>query len=161
MHVVVALVVLLLAAPSDAAPSSRQELARELHALTAQDELLLRMAVDRALGVVRQDLLRRNPGREAEVEAVLGEVGAVAVQRELDRLGETAASYWAEALDADDLEAIVAFYRSPAGQRLIAAMPAVSERTQTLVAVWMREVLRDAIVKIVARAHARGLAIGP
>lgn len=161
MRLVLALLVLLLALPSSAATPSRQQLARELHALTAPDEALLRAALDQALGLVRQDLLRRNPGREAEVAVVLGETTAVAMQRELDRLGETAASYSAEALGADDLQAIVAFYRSPAGQRLIAAMPAVSERTQALVAIWMREVLRDAIPRIVERAHARGLAVGP
>lgn len=161
MRPVLALLVLLLAASSGAATPSRQDLARELHALTAPDAAWLRAALDQALGLVRQDLLRRNPGREAEVAAVLGEITAGAMQHELERLDEAAASYWAEALGADDLEAIVAFYRSPAGQRLIAAMPAVSERTQALVAVWMRGVLREAIPRIVETAHARGLAVGP
>lgn len=161
MRLALALVALLVVALPAAATASRQDLARELHALTAPDEALLRAAFDRALGLVREDLLRRNPGREAEVEAVLGEATGAAMRRELDRLGETAASYWAEALAEEDLEAIVAFYRSPAGQRLIAAMPAIGERTQVLVATWMREVLREAIERIVARAHARGLEVGP
>lgn len=144
-----------------AVASTRLALARELHALTAPTERELRAATERALGLVRADLLRRNPGREAAVGAVLEEASASALGESYDRLGETASAYWAEALGEDDLRAIVAFYRSPAGRRLIAATPDVSARTEALVGTWLRGVLREAIEQIVVRATEQGLEVGP
>jgi len=64
---------------------------------------------------------------------------------------------WAASFSLDDLNGLIAFYKTPLGQKLIATLPAVTQKGMAAGQAWGQRIYQAAIQKHRADLEARGL----
>lgn len=82
------------------------------------------------------------PGKADEIREVFKQVAVKFMDRKGELIDQIAALY-AEKLSAEDMTAIVAFYRSPVGVRFIAIQPEMSRQAMTLGQRWGSAIGRE------------------
>ncbi len=120
-----ALLVATSVAPSRAADTQALQLAHQIleatHSSAMADQMLSQM-MDGMAGSLNQ----ANPGRQAEVQAVLNDVVATEFRRATPDLIEQNAQAYADTFSLDELKQIVAFYQTPLGHTMADKQPALT-----------------------------------
>ncbi|MBP7335024.1 DUF2059 domain-containing protein [Niveispirillum sp.] len=154
---------LLVAAPAQAAPGKgddvqRLEKARILMELSGSQAL----ADQTLLAVTRQAeelMAHENPGREAEVTALVRDHFLPKARAALPDLSRGITGLYAAHFTAAELDQMIGFYRSPAGRKLVALSPIIIEQSMSLGQAWAEGVADRAWDSFTRAARDRGLAI--
>ncbi len=77
----------------------------------------------------------------------------------LPTLKQQVATIWAGALSANDLHAVVTFYETPAGQHLLAALPAITSKSIEAGVIWGQKTAREAVQKHADELRKRGIRV--
>lgn len=77
----------------------------------------------------------------------------------LPGLKQQVAEIWASALSASDLATVVAFYQTPTGQRLLAALPAITGKSVQAGMIWGQKTAREAVEKHADELRKRGIRV--
>jgi hypothetical protein len=157
---VVALFVALLA-PVSAARADQLEpnaIDKAKEMLTVTNEL---EAMDTMLGLVSQSMEslieRANPGHEKEVRDFMTKYYMPEVRRRLPEFGDLMAEEWARYFTAEELDQLIAFYRSDIGQKLIALQPKLMQDGLHLGQAWGEKVAREVYQKMMPWLKKQGL----
>lgn len=102
------------------------------------------------IGVKQQD----------QAQVLVQEVVLPTLTAHYDELLDIQARSFAGALGKDDLQAIAAFYASPAGKRLVVAQPQLAQAQMTGTQQWMQSVMPDMQGKLTKAIQAHGWAAG-
>lgn len=96
------------------------------------------------------------PEKAAEIREVFAQMAVKFVDRK-GELIEKISLLYAEALTADELTAIIAFYKSPAGVRFIAVQPDIMRQSMALGQRWGAEIGRDIELEARKELKKRGI----
>jgi uncharacterized protein len=143
--VIVALYAALLSAPAmlraQAPDAARLAAARELMEVAG-----VAKQFDEVMPVLTQRLgetfVAIAPEKANEIREVFGQLAVKFVDRKGELIDQIAALY-AEKLTAEDMTAILAFYKSPVGARFIAIQPEMSRQAMTLGQRWGSAIGRE------------------
>lgn len=91
---------------------------------------------------LKDQLLQQNPDLQDLIEQTVNEKAMAMAARRVD-LEKEAASAYAKKFSEEDLNAIAAFYSSPAGQKLLTEGPGVSRAVIQAADIWQRGLARD------------------
>jgi hypothetical protein len=115
----------LAAVPARAADTQALQFAHQIleatHASAMADQMLSQM-MDGMAGSLNQ----ANPGRQAEVQAVLNDIVVPEFRRAIPDLIEQNAQAYADTFSLEELKQIVAFYQTPLGHTMADKQPALT-----------------------------------
>ena len=129
----------LLCSPSLAAAQGKQAQVEELFQLMRMEQTYAKMmdtVMKQTKSSVMQQVLGRQvpPGLEADIEQLQNEVGDILMRyMGWNALKSDYVRLYAEAFSEQELTAILAFYRTPAGQALIERQPLLMDRSSEVV----------------------------
>jgi len=109
---------------------------------------------------MKQNLIQSNPNLVAVITQVVDEETLAIAGRRVDLEKEIAAAY-ARSFSEADLNAIAAFYTSPAGMKLLTEGPIVTREGQKAVDIWQRGVTRDLNDAVAAKLDKMVAAMAP
>lgn len=143
------------AAQNEAVDEARLAAARDLLRVTGSYELFDTMTslVFRSLS---QQLLMSNPKIGKELAEVIGETQKLFRERK-DELIEQIARIYAERFAADELKAVADFYRSPTGQKFVAALPELTRKGFQIGEEWGKRIGLEAEEKVREELRKRGI----
>jgi uncharacterized protein len=104
-------------------------------------------------------LHRANPGLPPSADAVVMDVvvNYVRQQAERDRVADRLIPIYARYLTKADVRRITEFYRSPAGRKLVSAMPAISLESAKVGQQWIESILPGLQSQLVSRLKSEKL----
>lgn len=157
------LVLSLLTSSAQAAPAKgddvqRLEKARILMELSGSQAL----ADQTLLAVTRQAeelMAHENPGREAEVTALVRDHFLPKARTALPDLTRGITGLYAAHFTLAELDQMIAFYRSPAGKKLVALSPTIIQQSMSLGQAWAEGVADRAWGSFARAARDRGLTV--
>jgi hypothetical protein len=91
---------------------------------------------------LKNQLIQQNPDLQELIENTVNEKALAMSARRAD-LEKEAATAYAKVFSEDDLNAIAAFYTSPAGIKLLADGPIVTREVLKAAEIWQRGIVRD------------------
>lgn len=94
--------------------------------------------------------------KDTQAQVIVQEVVMPLLTSHFDDLLDIQALSLAAVLGADDLRAITAFYESPAGRRLVAAQPRLTQALLVGIRQWVATLMPEMQAKIAQAAKARG-----
>jgi hypothetical protein len=95
-----------------------------------------------AAGALKRELIQKNPDLTAQITQIVDEKTLEMTARRTDLEKEAALAY-ARMLSEEDLNAIAAFYNSPAGLNLLTNGPIVTREVAKAAEIWQNGVARD------------------
>lgn len=135
---------------------ARMDAARRLMAVTGAAALAGQM-VDAVGQQLIAHLVQANPGREAEVRAIVAELLLPEFRARIGELEEPSIRIWSDAFTAAEMEEIMAFYATPVGRKALALMPELATRSTQLGMAWGQRVAQEAFIRHEAAMRARGV----
>lgn len=149
-------VFLLVCIPARADEAGKLAKTEELFKLMRMDQMLSQM-MDVVMKQTQASTMQRLMGMNlpahltAEVEQFQREVGAV-LERHIgwDALKAEYGKLYAGAFSEEEIDAIVAFYRSPAGQAMVARQPQLMEQSSVIVQAKMEQAAPEVQVLMAA-----------
>lgn len=138
--------------PGDAAATA----ARQIIALTRGGDTLPQM-VERIVAQLAPAFERANPGQGGLIREILEHEFQEIFSTYRDQFVDSLIPVYTQNFTADELEALVAFYQSPLGRKLIAAQPQVSEQAMRMGGMWGQKLGELATTKAISRMQAEGL----
>ena len=105
---------------------------------------------------MRQALPAQAPGQQEQLDQVFDEIQKQFLDRRSEVLDQIARLYAAK-FTAEEMHAVADFYRSPVGQKFIAAVPALAADALRLGTAWGQQIGREAEQKIRDELQKRGL----
>lgn len=155
---VLALLLALLVLPARGDDVRRLEKAQILMQLSGSQAL----ADQTLLLVTRQAeelLAHENPGREAEVTALVRDHFLPEARAALPELSRGIAGLYAAHFTLAELDQMIAFYKTPAGRKLVALSPTILQQSLSLGQAWAEGVGDRAWDSFTRAARDRGLVI--
>lgn len=160
-------VVLPCAALAQPAPSSTVPVAvSDPATLKAAREVVTQMQGDRAallsaiatpmVGMMQQIGIKQ----QDQAQVLVQEVVMPTLTAHYDELLDIQARSFASALGKDDLQAIAAFYATPAGKRLVTAQPQLAQAQMAGTQQWMQSVMPEMQGKLAKAIQAHGWTTG-
>ncbi len=105
-------------------------------------------------------IFQRAPGKTAEETAkAVDELLLPELKARIGELLAMLAEIYASNYTVDEMNQLVAFYRSPLGQRVVAAAPKIGQESVVAGQAWGQRVGRDAIEKHAADLRRRGITL--
>ena len=145
------------AVPTAAPDAATLKVARDVVAQMQGD----RATVLASMGAPMVGMMQQMGIKEADKAQVLvQEVVMPVLTAHYDELLDIQARGYASVLNRDDLQAVGAFYATPAGRRLAAAQPQLAQAQMTGMQQWMQSVMPDMQGKIVQAIQTHGWAPG-
>jgi hypothetical protein len=95
-----------------------------------------------AAAVLKQSLIQKNPDLQEVIVKTVDEKTLALASRRADLEKESALAY-ARVFSKEDLDAMAAFYESPAGKKLLSDGPIVVRELDKAADIWQRGVARD------------------
>ncbi len=112
-------------------PAELQALALEMMEVAGAKDMA-NLMVDQMLPLMEPSFRQGFPNAsDAKIAEALS-IFAEAFRDRNDQMNQEIAEIYEDLLSADDMRAIIAFYRTPAGQRVLEAMPVAMERAMIL-----------------------------
>ncbi len=105
---------------------------------------------------LRQVLSAQSPDRQDDINQVFDEVLKQSIDRRSEIIDQIAHLY-ATRFTAEEMNTVADFYRSPVGQKFIAAMPGLAADAMKMGSAWGEQVGREAEQKIRDELRRRGL----
>ena len=153
---------LLIAAPATAqiadTPEARREAANALVEATGgqrQMQAVMQAMRGAMIGNIQQNT--RGQLTEAQIVAVVDEVLMPEFNARSGEMVAHSAQTWAERLTVAEIRELIAFYRSPIGQRLNAVLPEIAAEGARFGQQWGQRVATEAITRNRDALRARGL----
>lgn len=129
-------------------PASAQEISDE-HLKAARAAIEAIKATDdfdnilpQAAQSLKAELIQQSPNLVDLINATVDEKALALASRRADLENEAALAY-ARIFSEEDLEAIAAFYNSPAGKKLLSDGPIVTREVLKAADIWRRGIIRD------------------
>lgn len=127
------------------APTQAQDEADPL----AKAREFLRVSGRTGLGEYLLDVIDRQVAAQPGLpQGLMAMIRSLATEEELQRLDDEVAAVYARKLDADTLDAAIAFYSTPAGARLAEAQRGVDTEVQGLSDAWGRKIAMQAVMAL-------------
>ncbi len=104
---------------------------------------------------MRQSLPPAGPNQRGQVDEVFNEIEKQFVERRGEIIDQIAVLY-ASKFDVEELNLLADFYRSPVGQKFIAAMPQLTSEAMVIGNVWGQKIGTEAEEKIRDELQRRG-----
>ena len=102
-------------------------------------------------------LVRLNPNQGPVIESLLEEVLVPEFQRRMPEFMALSAELYARHFTAAELGEIIAFYRTPVGQKAIKQLPLIAQEAVRLGESWGGQVALEAIEKLLPKLEEKGL----
>jgi hypothetical protein len=134
--------------------ADRLAAARDLLAAT-NTEAQFSMVIPMMFGQLKQSIPPSGPKMQEELDRVFGEIQKQFIDRRNEVLDQIAMLY-ARKFTAEEMRGLANFYRSPMGQKFIAAMPELTAEAMKLGNVWGRQIALDAERKVREEMRRRG-----
>lgn len=142
---------LLGAALAGAAPAARAD---EAHRLEVAREIVLtthavdnmRAAMPAMMAQMRDILVKSNPANAKDVDVIF-ERSAKRLDSQLESFADLAAKVYAREFSESDLDAMLAFDRTPAGQHVIEKQPEIGRAMMQVGQEWGQGIARDVIAE--------------
>lgn len=131
-------------------------LAREIIGLTQAGNSLERMA-GRLVAEMSPAFERANPERGELVREILETEFLAVFARHEEQFIDSLIPVYTTNFTVEDLEALVEFYTSPVGRKLIAAQPAVAEQAMRMGGMWGQKLGELATIRAIQKMQAEGL----
>jgi len=132
--------------------------AKELLAAAQQDKM-----ADQVITLMEKPLSQlvesTNPGRGKEVEALLHDQFLPAMREHLPEFMDLAAHVYAQHFSVEELDQLLAFYKSPVGKKLVAEQPAMLTEMTGIAQAWGRNVAGEVLRKMAPEFQKRGLSM--
>ena len=138
--------------PDPAAVAAANEIIR----ITRAGDTLERMA-GRIVAEMAPAFERANPGQGTLVREILESAFLDVFGGHQDRFIESMIPLYTGNFSREELEGLVAFYRSPLGQKLIEVQPVVSEQAMRMGGMWGQKLGELATIRAIQRMQAEGL----
>jgi hypothetical protein len=149
------------ALPSEAGQTEpapdRMAAARDLLQVTHTDAQFAAV-IPMMFAQLKQAMSPSDPKLQGEFDQVFEEVQKQFIERRDEVLDQIAMLY-ARKFTADEMKALADFYRSPIGQKFIAAMPELTAEAMRMGNVWGQNIAQDAERKVRDEMRKRGLAL--
>lgn len=129
------IVVAAVAAGPTAAQSTKLEKAREVFRVF-QGEGIMEQVFDAAFSQISTMTRQGNPELPSEVDQIIRDEVLAALKESLPLLMDQVSLIYAEVFTEEELDAMLAFYTSPAGQSMIKKMPQMMGHTMQLSQQW-------------------------
>lgn len=144
--------------PSVAAPDAATlKAAREVVAQMQGDrDTLLKAIATPMVGMMQQIGVKQ----QDQAQVLVQEVVMPTLSAHYDELLDIQARSFAAALGKDDLQAIAAFYATPAGKRLVVAQPQLAQAQMAGTQQWMQSVMPEIQGKLTKAIQAHGWTTG-
>jgi hypothetical protein len=147
----------------DTAPPPPTELQVEPERLAAARDLLqatntesqFTTVIPMMFGQLKQSMPPAGPKMQEELDKVFDEVQKQFIERRNEVLDQIAVLY-AQKFSAEEMKALADFYRSPIGQKFIAAMPELTAEAMKMGNIWGRNIAMDAERKVREEMRRRG-----
>jgi hypothetical protein len=147
----------------DTAPPPPTELQVEPERLAAARDLLqatntesqFTTVIPMMFGQLKQSMPPAGPKMQEELDKVFDEVQKQFIERRNEVLDQIAVLY-AQKFSAEEMKALADFYRSPIGQKFIAAMPELTAEAMKMGNIWGRTIAMDAERKVREEMRRRG-----
>ncbi|MBE9604119.1 DUF2059 domain-containing protein [Acetobacteraceae bacterium H6797] len=147
------------AAPAEAMPSAEAiEAARALSDASGATATAMR-ALDVMSEQIVSQLVTMTGQDKPLVARLFNEVVMPEMRARMPELIQATALVSARHLSIEDMKAMTEFYRTPAGQRIVAATPSIAAESMTISMQLGQAIARDALVKHIDTLRARGLKI--
>jgi hypothetical protein len=143
-----------LAAPGDDA--QRLEKARALIEVTGAAVLSQQMmeGVTRQLETV---LLSQNPGREKDIHSLVQDHMRPALKDGIPELIQGFEALYASNFTVDEMDQLIAFYRTPIGRKSLQQMPQIIQQSMALGQAWAGKIMQRVEESFTSAAKQRGL----
>ena len=139
----VALGAVFLGSAARADDASRVKLARELVVVTHSVDNI-RKLMPTLMTQVRTMLVQQNPTETKTIDTLL-QRSTQRLDQQLDSFADLAAQVYAREFSEDDLQALLAFDRSPAGQHLIDKQPEITQAMMGVGQRWGQSVAQQVV----------------
>ena len=106
-------------------------------------------------GQLKQSIPPSGPKMQEELDKVFAEIQTQFIERRNEVLDQIANLYAAK-FTADEMKALADFYRSPIGQKFIAAVPELTAEAMKMGNIWGRRIAMDAERKVRDEMRRRG-----
>jgi hypothetical protein len=134
--------------------ADRLAAARDLLAAT-NTEAQFSMVIPMMFGQLKQSIPPSGPKMQEELDRVFDEIQKQFIDRRVEVLDQIAILY-ARKFSAEEMRGLASFYRSPMGQKFIAAMPELTADAMKLGNAWGRQIAMDAERKVREEMRKRG-----
>lgn len=145
-----------LATTDKADQDARMEKAQALITITGAANLSEQM-ITMMMAQISQIVNRLNPGHEAEVKAVLEEYFLPEVKAALPELSRGMAGIYAANFTVAEMDAVIAFYNTPVGAKMLKSMPVIAQQSMAVGQAWGRGVSERANAKFLEALKQKGL----
>ncbi len=120
------------------APDTQRDLAMELLVAMRLDRQIERMT-DQVAAQTAQFMQQTRPNMTAEEARVFGETYAAAIKMNVGDLVKEIANVYAREYSEGELKEIIAFYKSPTGQKYLDKAPELTARAAGLGQTWQQQ----------------------
>jgi uncharacterized protein len=107
---------------------------------------------------LKQAMSPSDPKMQGEFDQIFEEVQKQFIERR-DEVLDQIATLYANKFSPDEMKALADFYRSPIGQKFIAAMPELTAEAMRVGNAWGQKIAQDAERKVQDEMRKRGLAL--
>jgi len=104
-----------------------------------------------------QLIQQANPGKEAEVAEVINRFIMPKMKARLPEVIEEGAKVYAKHFSAEEITQLIAFYKSPLGQKLVREQPLIAQEMTTVSTAWAQAVAVQAVHEYADEFRKRGL----
>jgi uncharacterized protein len=147
-----------------AAPAAAQKKPPDAAALTAAQDLLAAIGAEKQLETMiplmlqsmRGLVLKTKPNAQKEVDESLAALASKFQSRRRELLDQLAPLY-AERISQEDMKAMAAFFRTPAGQRFIALQPELMREGAVLGQRWGQQIGQEVETELRQELKKRGV----
>jgi hypothetical protein len=143
-----------MAAPDDNA--QRLEKARALIEATGAAALSQQM-MDGVTHQLETVMLSQNPGREKDIRSLVQDYVRPALKDGMPELIQGFEALYASNFTVDEMDQIIAFYRTPVGRKTLQQMPQIMQQSMALGQAWAGKMMQQAEASFTAAAKERGL----
>lgn len=147
--------------PAAAAAASKPSEAARKAALALNEKLQFVGQVNIILGAVRGQLIgglaRANNKTPEQIQPAVDELLMPDFTARANELAAVIIDKWATAFTIDELHALLEFYNSPLGAKMLKTMPTLSQEVNQEASTWVQSVLAQSIPKHSAALAQRGI----
>lgn len=151
--------ILYAAQPAMAAPDNnaqRLEKARILIEATGA-AALSQDIMDKVTNQIEAVMLSQNPGREKDIRGLVQDHVRPALKDGMPELMQGVEALYASNFTVDEMDQIIAFYRTPVGRKTLQQMPQLMLHSMALGQAWAEKMMQKAEASFTAAAKQRGL----
>ncbi len=143
--------------PAAGAPNARSEALVRRYFAAIKFEALMNTMMSSMIPMLTENMAKSQPGVTAEQRAMISST-VTSVMREvmLPRMIDRIVPLYAQTYSQDELEAIVAFYESPAGRAITEKTPSLAPKTTEVLRELMPEMNAELLSRLCAKMDCRG-----